>query len=110
MSGSDRDKELNTYLQHPDFIGPPKYPRREIRKQMLSRAIIRTADIKSLQPEHKLFLAVIMQAVSDIGTPYESRNCWDDGSLDIYAEHCGIVSGSLKRLVQDAGLYRVNSL
>ena len=105
MTGSERDKELNTYLQHPTFIGPPMYPRKAIRKQMLTRAIVRTAAINVIQPENKLFLAVIIQAVSDIGTPYESKNCWDDGSLDIYSDHCGLTREGLKELVQDAGLY-----
>jgi len=93
------------YITTPNFVGPPEYAPKSLRKKSLARAITRAVDSK-MTGHHKLVLAIILQAVLDIGTQYESRRCWDNGSLDHLMGLLGIDPEYVIQLVKDAGLYR----
>lgn len=73
----------------------------KVNKAMVNKKISQVAE---KTPEGQLGLAVIQRAVRDIGTKFEDKDCWFDGSLDDFTASSGIQPGYVVRKLREYNL------
>ena len=76
-------------------------PEEKVNKAMVNKKLSQVAE---KTPEGQLGLFVIQRAVRDIGTDFEDKNCWFDGSLDEFTAFSGIKAGYIVRMLREYNL------
>lgn len=73
----------------------------KVNKAMVNKKISQVAEDT---PEGQLGLAVIQRAVRDIGTKFEDKDCWFDGSLNDFTASSGIKTDYVIRMLREYNL------
>ena len=73
------------------------------REEKVNKAMVnkKLSQVAEKTPEGQLGLHVIQRAVRDIGTEFEDKNCWFDGSLDDFTASSGIRPGYVVRMLRE---------
>ena len=73
----------------------------KVNKAMVNKKLSQVAENT---PEGQLGLHVIQRAVRDIGTVFEDKDCWFDGSLNDFTASSGIKAGYVVRMLREYNL------
>lgn len=73
----------------------------KVNKAMVNKKFSQVAE---KTPEGQLGLHVIQRAVRDIGTAFEDKDCWFDGSLNDFTASSGIKAGYVVRMLREYNL------